>query len=151
MKKITTIIAVAFAVVGSATAQMVIPGETFAKNPASFNGRNVSIKNIQITASTAPVAGVVGPVTPATATPMTVAPGPAGASTVPTRCNPPRGFKQLDVDFLAAPGYQGCFFMGDAMFTDLARHSNGKPIDVQITFRGDSRVGYNVTFYRIGR
>ena len=48
MKKLTLLFAVAFAVVGSAMAQMAIPGEVFAGNPARFNGRKVTIKNIEI-------------------------------------------------------------------------------------------------------
>ena len=48
MKKLTLLFAVAFAVVGSAMAQMAIPGEVFAGNPSRFNGRKVTIKNIEI-------------------------------------------------------------------------------------------------------
>jgi hypothetical protein len=41
--------------------------------------------------------------------------------------------------------------MGDAMYNELKRQAGGQKIDAQITFQGDSRVGYNVTFYKIGR
>ena len=48
MKKLTLIFAVAFAVVGSAMAQMAIPGEIFASNPSRYNGRKVTLKNLEI-------------------------------------------------------------------------------------------------------
>ena len=151
MKKVTTILALTFAVVGSAVAQMVIPGESFAKNPSSFNGRKVSIKNIQLDFSSK-IAGPVGAVAPAgSISTGVVAPGAAGAGTAVQRCNPPRGFSQLDVNFLAAPTFEGCFFMQDAMYNELRRQAGGQTIDAQITFQGDNRIGYNVTFYKIGR
>jgi len=152
MKKVTTLFAVAFAFIGASMAQMVIPGESFAKNPASFNGRKVSIKNIQLDFSNkmpAP-AGAVAPAGGGMGAGH-VAPGPGGQGAQVQRCNPPRNFTQIDVDFLAAPDYQGCFYMGDAMYNDLKRQAGGQKIDAQITFQGDSRVGYNVTFYKIGR
>ena len=48
MKKLVTLAVVAIAVVGSAVAQMAIPGEIFAGNPARFNGRKVTLKNIEL-------------------------------------------------------------------------------------------------------
>ena len=41
--------------------------------------------------------------------------------------------------------------MKDVMYTELERQSGHKPVDAQINFRGDLRVGYNVTFYKLGR
>ena len=153
MKKVTTLFAVAFAFIGASMAQMVIPGESFAKNPSSFNGRKVSIKNIQLDFSNkmpAPT-GAVAPVGSAGMGAGSVGPGPGGQGAQVQRCNPPRGFSQLDVNFLAAPDFEGCFYMGDAMYNELKRQAGGQNIDAQITFQGDSRVGYNVTFYKIGR
>jgi len=153
MKKVTTLFAVAFAFIGASMAQVVIPGESFAKNPASFNGRKVSIKNIQLDFSNkmATPTGAVAPMGGGAIGAGHVAPGPGGQGAQVQRCNPPRGFSQIDVDFLAAPDYQGCFFMGDAMYNELKRQAGGNKIDAQITFQGDNRVGYNVTFYKIGK
>ena len=41
--------------------------------------------------------------------------------------------------------------MSDMMKTQLDRELGGQQVDAQITFRGDYRTGYNVTFYRLGR
>jgi hypothetical protein len=153
MKKVTTLFAVAFAFIGASMAQMVIPGESFAKNPSSFNGRKVSIKNIQLDFSNKMPAstGAVAPVGGGAMGAGSVGPGPGGQGAQVVRCNPPRGFSQLDVNFLAAPDFEGCFYMGDAMYNELKRQAGGQSIDAQITFQGDSRIGYNVTFYKIGR
>jgi hypothetical protein len=77
----------------------------------------------------------------------TVAPGPAGGSVV--RCNPPRGFSEVKIDFHSAPSFKACFFMANPMLTQLERESSAPVVEAEITFRGDSRVGYNVTFYRL--
>ncbi len=139
----------AVAMISSAFSQMVIPGETFAKNPTAFNGRKVSVKNITITATNATPTGVVAPVQAASANAGTLAPGANGNNTQVVRCNPPRGFKQLDVTFLAAPDYEGCFFTTDKMYSSLAAASNGTPLNMEITFQGEARTGYNVSFYRL--
>lgn len=150
MKKLLSFALVVFAV-GSAMAQMVIPGESFAKNPSSFNGRKVSVRNVQVDFSNNMVAapGAVAPAGPINS--VASAPGANGAGTQVVRCNPPRGFSQLDVTFLAAPEFEGCFFMQNAMYSELQRQAGGRAIDIQLTFQGDSRTGYNVTFYKIGK
>jgi len=153
MKKVTTLFAVAFAFIGASMAQMVIPGESFAKNPSSFNGRKTSIKNIQLDFSNK-MPGSAGAVAPVGAAGMGAgapAPGAGGQGTQVVRCNPPRGFSQLDVNFLGAPDFEGCFFMGDVMYNELKRQAGGQKIDAQITFQGNNNIGYNVTFYKIGR
>jgi len=156
MKKLTVLFAVAFAVVGSALAQMAIPGRSFADNPARFNGRKVTVKEIKLDfsgAMSSPAGAVApAPVAPGGAIGMpNVAPGPGGQGNVAVRCNPPRGFSKVNVNFNDAPNFEGCFFMADAMYNQLKREAGGQSVDAQITFRGDSRTGYNVSFYRIGR
>lgn len=154
MKKFLLIALITLSFIGNSIAQMAIPGAVFVSKPSSFNGRQVTIKNIQLDFSNQKVNGFVGPVTPA-GSPSTigVGPGPVGSPTAPTTtpCNPPRGFTKLDVVFLESPETKYCFFMKDAMYTELGRQSGHQQIDAQITFRGDSRMGYNVTFYKLGR
>jgi hypothetical protein len=151
MKKIVLLSLLFIGMIGTSMGQMVIPGEVFTQKPVSFNGRVVSVKNIQLDFSNkmmAPIGAVapVGPVSHAS-----VAPGPNGSNTPVGRCNPPRGFVIVDVDFIADPEYQGCFFMSETMYQELKRQAGGQKLDAQITFRGDSRIGYNITFYKIGR
>lgn len=139
--------------IGTSFAQMAIPGAVFIENPSRFNGRQTTIKNIQLdfSNSNTKVHGFIGPVgAPAT---VGVGPGPVGSPTAPsvTPCNPPRGFQKLEVEFLEKPEAKACFFMSDAMYNELQRQSGNQKIDAQITFRGDHRTGYNVTFYRLGR
>ncbi len=148
MKKLTLLFAVAFAVVGSAMAQMAIPGEVFAQNPSRFNGRKVTIKNIEIVKTSATGGPAIGG--PAGSLNQG-APGPAGSPSAPAApCRPPRGFSEIGLNFIGAPEYKGCFFMADNMKTQLDRECGHDKTPAQITFRGDSRTGYNVSFYRLG-
>ncbi len=148
MKKLTLLFAVAFAVVGSAMAQMAIPGEVFAQNPTRFNGRSVTIKNIEIVKASATggpsIGGPAGSLNQG-------APGPAGSPSAPAApCRPPRGFSEIGLNFIGAPDFKGCFFMADNMKAELDRQCGHDKTPAQITFRGDSRTGYNVSFYRLG-
>ena len=148
MKKLTLLFAVAFAVVGSAMAQMAIPGEVFAGNPSRFNGRKVTIKNVEVVKTDAHGGPSIG----GPAGSLTGGPGAVGTPSAPAThpCRPPRGFSEVPVFFKGAPDFKGCFFMADNMKTQLDRELGGQDVDAQITFRGDYRTGYNVTFYRLG-
>lgn len=153
MRKLVLSLLLSIGFIGSSFAQMAIPGAAFVDGQARFNGRKVTVKNLQLDFSDnhSKVHGFVGPVgAPAN---VNVGPGPVGSPTAPTAspCNPPRGFKKLNVVFLERPEANVCFFMMDAMYDELKRQSGNQAVDAQITFRGDSRVGYNVTFYKLGR
>jgi len=152
MRKIFLLALVTIGMIGSSFSQMAIPGEAFAQNPARFNGRKVTVKNVQILKSSQHSKSVVGPVVGGIGHAQ-VAPGPVNSPTAPnvTPCNPPRGFSKVDVFFRGAPEYKGCFFMFDNMKDELDRQMGlESAIDVQISFRGDSRTGYHVSFYRLG-
>ena len=155
MRKILLTALVTIGMIGSSVAQMAIPGEVFAQNPARFNGRKVTIKNIEIVKTDVHAGhSVGGPVSSAQvgAPGPVVGPGPVGSPTQPATqpCRPPRGFSEVGLLFKAEPNYKGCFFMADAMFNQLMREVGHENTPAQITFRGDSRTGYNVTFYRLG-
>lgn len=152
MKKITTFLAIAFTLIGMSKAQMAIPGESFAQNPSRFNGRKVTVRNIQLDFSNKMPNGGAAPIpNSSNSTNSPQGPGGMGQGNPAFRCNPPRGFQMVDVDFLAAPAYQGCFYMKENMWAELRRQAGGQKIDAQITFQGDNRVGYNITFYQVGR
>ena len=151
MRKYITFIVLALLSVSYSAAQMAIPGKAFADNPARFNGRKVSLKNVSVSieSNLGSNNSVIAPATvtaPISARPI-VAPGPR--QMIQT-CRPPRGFKEVDVNFIDAPEYKGCFFMADAIYNQLKRDLGGQTVNAQITFRGDSRTGYNLTFYKLG-
>jgi len=154
MRKFLLIAIVTIGMIGSIVAQMAIPGVSFTDNPSRFNGRKVTLKDVKVnftnTLGVNSMAVAPAPLTGAIQMP-TVAPGPTGTGSVVVRCNPPRGFSQVTVDFNAAPDYKGCFFMADAMYNQLKREVGAQSVDAQITFRGDSRTGYNVSFYKLGK
>lgn len=149
MKKITVLFGVAFAIVGSSLAQMAIPGEVFASNPTRYNGCKITLKNLEIikpdTTTGATIGGPAGTLTQgstgATAT-------PSASSTTP--CQPPRGFSEVSVFFKGEPNFKGCFFMADNMKQQLDLECGHERTPAELNFRGDSRAGYRITFYRLG-
>ena len=149
MKKLVTLAVVAIAVVGSAVAQMAIPGEIFAGNPARFNGRKVTIKNIEIVKSDT---NHGGPAIGGPAGAVHGAPGAVGTPSAPAThpCRPPRGFTKVEVFFKGAPEYKACFFMASNMKEQMDREIGHENTPAQITLRGDSRMGYMISFYRLG-
>ena len=153
MKKLLSLAVLAVAVVGSAVAQMAIPGEIFAQNPSRFNGRRVTLKNIEIVKTNAHNGSVaVGPVIGSSAAVLQNAPGAVGTPSAPAvaPCRPPRGFSEVSIFFKGEPTYKACFFMADNMKTQLDRELADTNTPAMINFRGDSRMGYVITFYRLG-
>ena len=149
MKKLVTLVVLAVAVVGSAVAQMAIPGEIFASNPARFNGRKVTLKNIELVKADL---NHVGPAIGGPAGALHGAPGAVGTPSAPSThpCRPPRGFTEVGVFFKGAPEYKACFFMASNMKEQMDREIGHENTPAQITLRGDSRMGYMISFYRLG-
>lgn len=137
--------------IGSSRGQMAIAGGIFAENPTRFNGRMITVKNIRLNMNTSGT--ISGAVPPASVPGGNVNNGPSGVSgSALQRCNPPRGFKQLDVEFSEKPEFESCFFMAESMYNQLKKETLGQnKVDVQLTFRGDNRTGYNVMSYKLGK
>lgn len=149
MKKILLTLLVTIGMIGSSLSQAIIPGEIFAANPARFNGRPTTIKNVEIVKSDV-IGGpsISGPV----GTMSHGAPGPVGSPSAPnnTPCRPPRGFSQVNLHFKGAPEYNGCFFMSDVMKAQMDRECGHHNTPATVSFRGESRVGYAITAYKLG-
>ena len=148
MRKMILSVALTIGMIGSTFAQMAIPGEVFAGNSNRFNGRKVTIKNIVIKSESVGTnqSTISGPVN------LNVAPGAVGTPSAPnvTPCRAPRGFSKVGVFFKGAPEFNGCFFMADNMKSQMDREVGHEDTEAQITFRGDSRTGYMISFYRLG-
>lgn len=150
MKKLLFMLLLTIGMIGSNFAQMVIPGESFAVNPTRFNGRKVAIKNIEIVPNAhnqhGPIIG--GPV----GSLQMGVPGPIGSPSAPAThpCRPPRGYSQVSIFFKGAPEYNGCFFMADNMKSQMDRECGHEKTPAIIDFRGDNRMGYHITAYRLG-
>ena len=150
MRKFLLTALVTIGMIGSSVAQLAIPGEIFASNPARFNGRKVTLKNIEMVKTEG---HQVGPAIGAPSGPVQVgAPGPVNSPTAPATapCRPPRGYSQVDVFFKGEPEFKACFFMMDRMKEEMERQMGHQSAPAQITLRGDIRTGYNVTFFRLG-
>ena len=135
---------------GSLSAQSLLVGPVqFTSNPAAFNGKMVSVSGILINPSnpTPPAPGVISVAPGASVSTGSGTPIAPGAPIA--RCNAPRGFVVLDVDFPTDPTFQACFFISQSMFNSLPKGQD--KIQSTLTFKGDHRVGYTVTLYKLGK
>ena len=148
MKKITLFVLSIVALASAAMAQgaMIINAADFTSNPARFNGKTIAISGVKLdlTASAAPT-GVVNPARGGVSiTGLSAGVGAPGA--VGTRCNPPRGFKSIEVDFTNAPTFSKCFFIAEAKYNALPK---GHALTAQLTFKGSDRLGYTITMFKL--
>ncbi len=133
---------------GSLSAQSLpVDPVQFSSNPTAFNGKMVSVSGILINPNNP---------TPFSSGVISVAPGASvskgagtSAGTPATRCNAPRGFVALDVDFPKDPTFQACFFISKAMFNSLPKGQD--KIQSTLTFKGDHRIGYTISLYKLGK
>jgi hypothetical protein len=141
MKKIITLLTVCSLAL-SAMAQLAIPGGVFDSNPARFNGRKVTLKNVEIIKTQEAGRHTIGG-------PSIAAHGlPAVSSVAP--CRAPRGFATVEVNFLEETSFKACFFMAKNMRDQMYLEVDDQPCAAQITIRGNIGVGYHISFYRIG-
>ena len=150
MKKITLFVLSIVALASAAMAQgaMTVNPVDFTSNPARFNGRTIAISGVKLdlTAAAAPT-GAVSAAGGGSAIPgLASAPGPAGAGAGVIRCNPPRGFKSIEVDFTNAPSFSKCFFIAEAKYNALPK---GHALTAQLTFKGSDRLGYTITMFKL--
>ena len=132
---------------GSLSAQSLpVDQVQFSSNPTAFNGKMVSISGILINPSN-PTPAAPGAISAARVSSGSGTPAAPVASV--TRCNAPRGFVALDVDFPKDPTFQACFFISQAMFNSLPKGQD--KIQSTITFKGDHRIGYTITLYKLGK
>ena len=149
MKKITLFVLSIVALASAAMAQgaMTINAVDFTSNPARFNGRTIAISGVKLDLTAAAPTGAVSAAGGGSAIPgLASAPGPAGAGAGVIRCNPPRGFKSIEVDFTNAPSFSKCFFIAEAQYNALPK---GHALTAQLTFKGSDRLGYTITMFKL--
>ena len=144
MKKITLFVLSIVALAGAATAQAPVSGSEFTTHAARYNGMTVSVSGVKLNPKTIVPGGVVTPggavAAPGAGTSAAAAPGVI-------RCNPPRGFKALDVDFTNDPNFNKCFFISEAQYNALPKGQDG--LNATITFKGDEKLGYTITLFKL--
>ena len=135
---------------GSLSAQSLpVDPVQFTSNPASFNGKMVSVSGILIN-PTKPTPAASGVISVASGSSVSKGAGTSAAPRTPTtRCNAPRGFVPLDVDFPTDPTFQACFFISQSMFNALPKGQD--KIQSSLTFKGDHRIGYTISLYKLGK
>ena len=146
MKKLLFLVGIV-SLFGTAMGQgLTVTDVEFTSNPLKFNNKIVTIKEVKLnTENSMPGSVVVGGGSVISAGPGGPVSKPVGAPVV--RCNAPRGFRAIDIDFLNDPSFNACFFMSEAMYVALPK---GQPsLNMQITFRGDNNFGYVVNLYKL--
>ena len=153
MKKFTLFVLSIVGLASAAMAQgaMSVNAVDFTSNPARFNGKTIAISGLKLNMSSNAPTGAVGPAgggapIPGLAT-GPAAPGAMGAGAPVTRCNPPRGFKSLEVDFTNDPNFSKCFFISEAQYNSLPKGQ--AQLTAQLTFKGDDRMGYTITMFKL--
>ncbi len=154
MKKFTLFVLSIVGLASAAMAQgaMTVNAVDFTSNPARFNGKTIAISGLKLdmSAVSAAPSGAVSPAGAGAPIPGLAggpgAPGPMGAGAPVIRCNPPRGFKSLEVDFTNDPNFAKCFFISEAQYNALPK---GHALTAQLTFKGDDRLGYTITMFKL--
>ena len=145
MKKITLFVLSIVALAGAASAQTVITDAQFTENTTKYNGLTVSISNLTLNPQTAVPSG-----SGVTSGGAVAAPGAgkaAAAAPGVIRCNAPRNYRAIDVDFKNDPSFNKCFFISKTLYSSLPKGQNG--LNATVTFKGDSKVGYTITLFKL--
>lgn len=145
MKKITLFLFSVLALASASKAQTPVNATDFTSNPEKYKGMTISISGVQFnteikapTSTSVSGGGVaVSPGKGATAAPA------AGA----TRCNAPKGYKAVDVNFPTDPTFKKCFVMKNSLYASLP--INQSAINATITFKGDTKLGYTITLFKL--
>lgn len=142
MKKITLFLFSVVALVSASKAQAPVNAIDFTNNPNNYKGMTISISGLELnTESKAPVSSSI-------AKGSTVSKGKgtsAAASSV--RCNAPKGFKAVTVNFPNDPSFKKCFIMKSNLYSTLP--INQSAIKATLTFKGDSKLGYTITLFKL--
>ena len=140
MKKLLLLAVVAFSS-SIAFSQMVVSGGDFANHPERYENKPVSIN--QVTVGGAEEGhGHAGPGG------HHGAPGMGGHQ---EPCNPPRGSQEIKVTFMQNPDFHGCFYAQGPMATQITNKTRGpQPVEMVLSIKGNSKMGYMITSYKVG-
>ena len=114
MKKITLFVLSIVALASAAMAQgaMTVNPVEFTSNPTRFNGKTIAISGVKLDLTDAAPTGAVSPARGGASIPgLSVGAGAPSVGTKVISCNPPRGFKSIEVDFTNDPSFSKCFFI----------------------------------------
>jgi hypothetical protein len=143
MKKITLLVLSIIALATAASAQTSVNATEFTSNPDKFQGMTILIDDVILHPNTAvPSVSVGGPAVVS----LGAGSAPSGNNAV-AKCNTPRGYKAVDVDFTSNPTFAKCFFMSEAQYNSLPHTKD--VIKAQIIFKGDQKFGYIITLFKL--
>jgi len=143
MKKITLFLISILVLTSMASAQTFVNGTEFTSNPDKFKGMTISIDGVNLHPNTTvPSIAVGGP----TVISIGAGSAPSGNNLV-AKCNTPRGYKAIDVDFPSNPTFSKCFYMLESQYNNLPHAQD--VIKAQIIFKGEEKFGYIITLFKL--
>ncbi len=140
MKKLLLLTVVAFSS-SVAFSQMVVSGGDFANHPERFENKPVSINQVTV-GGTAEGHGHGGP---------GAHPGAPGMGGNQEPCRPPQGAQEIKVNFMQNPDFHGCFYAQGPMATQITNKTRGpQPVEMVLSIKGNRKMGYMITSYKVG-
>ena len=140
MKKITWFLFSIVALVSVSKAQTPVKALDFTNNPEKYKGMTISISGVELnTKVTTPGTSI------ASGSTVSTGKGAAAASTL--RCKAPKGYSVATVNFPNDPSFKKCFVMKTSIYASLP--VNQSAIKSTITFKGDSKIGYTITLFKL--
>ena len=141
MKKITLFLFSVLALASASHAQTPVNALDFSNNPEKYKGMTIAISGLELNTSTK------APVSVNVAGGVTVSTGKGKSATSTVRCNAPKGYKVVDVNFPNAPTFKKCFFMKSNLYSTLP--INQSAIKATINFKGEPKLGYTITLFTL--
>lgn len=141
MKKITLFLFSLLALASASKAQTPVNALDFSNNPNKYKGMTISISGLELnTVIKTPVgANIAGGVTVST--------GKGKSAPAVARCNAPKGYKLVDVNFPNDPNFKKCFFMKSSLYSTLP--INQSAIKATIIFKSENKLGYTISLFKL--
>ena len=131
MKKVLLFAVVAFAS-SAAFSQMAVSGGDFANHPERYENKPVTLNQVSVGEEEH-------------------GPGAPQGATHGTPCVAPTGTTKIPVNITQNPGFHGCFYAQNAMATQILNKARGpQPVDMVLSIKGNQKMGYLITAYKIG-
>ncbi len=141
MKKITLFLFSVVALVSVSKAQTPVNALDFSNNPNKYKGMSISISGLELSTT------IQAPTSAKVASGVTVSAGKGKSAAAAVRCNAPKGYKLVDVNFPNDPTFKRCFFMKSNLYSTLP--VNQSAIKATITFKTESKFGYTISTFKL--
>ena len=141
MKKITLFLLSVVALASASKAQTPVNALDFTNNPDKYKGMTISISGLELNTS------IKAPVSANVASGVTVSKGKGKTVANTVRCNAPKGYKVVNVNFPNDANFKKCFIMKNNLYSTLP--INQSAIKATINFKVEPNFGYTITLFTL--